>query len=69
MSGSRRRTSASVSPNDEDVPMISGPAQEASGEGHLLGVPDLRVRAEIYAVSAPSPPNQLDRAISEVSAR
>src|SRR6201996_1997794 len=50
---------------DEDVELISGQAQEASEKG-ISGVPTF-VFAQKYAVSGAQPPEQLARAIREVS--
>jgi predicted DsbA family dithiol-disulfide isomerase len=51
---------------DEDVAMISAQAEEAAGKG-ISGVPTY-VFAQKYAVSGAQPPEQLARAIREVSA-
>jgi predicted DsbA family dithiol-disulfide isomerase len=51
---------------DEDVARVSGQAQEAADKG-ISGVPTY-VFAQKYAVSGAQPPEQLARAIREVSA-
>jgi len=51
---------------DEDIALISGQAQEASDKG-ISGVPTF-VFAQKYAVSGAQPPEQLARAIRQVSA-
>ncbi len=50
---------------DEDVALISGQAQEAADKG-ISGVPTY-VFAQKYAVSGAQPPEQLARAIRQVS--
>jgi predicted DsbA family dithiol-disulfide isomerase len=57
----RRRLST-----DEDVALISGQAKEAADKG-ISGVPTF-VFAQKYAVSGAQPPDQLARAIRQVSA-
>jgi predicted DsbA family dithiol-disulfide isomerase len=57
----RRRLST-----DEDVALISGQAREAADKG-ISGVPTF-VFAQKYAVSGAQPPDQLARAIRQVSA-
>jgi len=52
--------------SNEDVELISGQAQEASDKG-ISGVPTF-VFAQKYAVSGAQPPDQLARAIRQVSA-
>jgi predicted DsbA family dithiol-disulfide isomerase len=51
---------------DEDVALVSGRAQEASDKG-ISGVPTY-VLAQKYAISGAQPPDQLARAIRQVSA-
>jgi predicted DsbA family dithiol-disulfide isomerase len=51
---------------DEDIARVSGQAQEASDKG-ISGVPTY-VLAQKYAISGAQPPEQLARAIREVSA-